>query len=1064
MENNLTPLNYDNTFAYGCLHEIPIPNSTVDTTFTPKEEQAVLMEIFNRTGGHNWSNKTHWGNSSVSHCFWYGITCDHTNRYIINVYLNDNNLTGTLPGSLWKLRNLQGLCIAYNFGLQGSVSGILSDNMTSLLRASLSFNKLSGRIPGEVLVKMKSLIKIQLCCQRGEGLFGEIPKDIGNLTGLQVVSLGENKLNGSIPQSIGKLKKLWFLDLETAKHLEDGFENLWNLSSLQYMHLSLAGLTGTLPDEFGLYFPAMVECLLPGNHFTGNIPSTMGHMANLKRLNLAGNHFSGQIPPSIGSLRTLEIADFGGNNLTSLAKEITFKSQSLEVLILASNKQLTMSFDALLKAMEPINGSLRVLNISQCHFYGMISDKLWDFNRLIFIDLSHNRLSSELPSPTENMLFLIDLDFSNNNLSGQIPEISLLSLKVLDVSSNPRMREMNEYQTLPKYMTADFTTLQRRNALDKFRCPNARLSYNNGLVILDPNYYGYRLCICDIGYYGSGKICLPCMKGAVCEDQMPPAQYMVIKVGYWPSSRDNNVTHLVECSRVLGTSPHANTPCNPTGTCDCWLKEGNKSKTRPSTVCRKSCLCLKGSKDRFCSLCENGFYKQGILCYACPKTMNSVFILAVLVVVTMVLLILAFTVLYDKKTFLSVVLIFAQIVLLVILAMFHIIPAWLLEINVIALFVGLARRGKAARGILKISTFYFQTLDALISNTNIWPHGVLETQRYISNVFNLRFSGLGCVIPRMFTPLGELLSLMLLPVICIVGIWLYYCLGYAVLWFRNLLDRRSRLRSSCLQLSIVSLNLTYFPIVKKTASVLAPCGEDNGYHYLLEAPWLECSGHLYSTLQVFGWLSLVLYVLGVPFGVFLPLLRVKVAKRDQLSPQEQESLDSWLGSIYLPYKKAFRSYFEILFLFRRLLIAFSLSFIPRVSPFQTIAVCFVLLTSLCFQLLAKPFDDSYQKIALENSAETLVLLTLHFSFMNIRYAFLNPGSSASIVWMLVVVNVVLLCSIVLCIILLLGRAHVVRPTSSSPLIRNGQGDQYGTFDNSQNGSTLNAESQTSNTT
>ena len=629
-------------------------------------------------------------------------------------------MTGTLPGSLWKLRNLQGLCIASNVGLQGSVSGILSDNITNLLRACLSFNKLSGRIPGEILVKMKSLIKIQLCCQSGQGLFGEIPKDIGNLTGLQVLSLGENKLNGSMPQSIGKLKKLWFLDLETAKHLDDGFENLFNLSSLQYMHLSLAGLTGTLPDEFGLYFPAMVECLLPGNHFTGNIPSTMGHMANLKRLNLAGNHFSGQIPRSIGSLLTLEIADFGGNKLTSLEKEIRFKSQSLEVLILASNEQLTMSLDALLEAMEPINGSLRVLNISECHFYGMISEKLWDFHRLIFIDLSHNRLCDDLPSPTENMLFLIDLDVSNNNLSGQIPDISLLSLKVLDVSSNPRMREMNEYQTLPKYMMADFTTLKHRNDSDKFKCPDARLRYNNGLVILVPNYYGYRLCICDIGYYGSGKICLPCMNGAVCRDQMLPAQHMVIKVGYWPSSRDENVTHLVECSRVLGTSPRAaNKLCNPMGNCQCWLKEGNNSKTRSSTVCRKSCLCRKGSKGRFCSLCENGFYKQGILCYACPKTVNSVFILVVLVVVTMVLLILAFTVLYDKKMFLSVVLIFAQIVLLAILAMFRITPAWLLELNVIALFVGLAGRGKAARGILKISIFYFQTLDALISNTNI---------------------------------------------------------------------------------------------------------------------------------------------------------------------------------------------------------------------------------------------------------------------------------------------------------------------------------------------------------
>ena len=50
----LTPLNYDDTFAYGCLHDIPIPNSTLETTFTPQQERAVLMEIFNQTDGHNW--------------------------------------------------------------------------------------------------------------------------------------------------------------------------------------------------------------------------------------------------------------------------------------------------------------------------------------------------------------------------------------------------------------------------------------------------------------------------------------------------------------------------------------------------------------------------------------------------------------------------------------------------------------------------------------------------------------------------------------------------------------------------------------------------------------------------------------------------------------------------------------------------------------------------------------------------------------------------------------------------------------------------------------------------
>ena len=137
-----------------------------------------------------------------------------------------------------------------------------------------------------------------------------------------------------------------------------------------------------------------------------------------------------------------------------------------------------------------------------------------------------------------------------------------------------------------------------------------------------------------------------------------------------------------------------------------------------------------------------------------------------------------------------------------------------------------------------------------------------------------------------------------------MGILLYYALGYALLTIRDLPARRSQLRNSCLQLSIMLLNLTYFPIVKKTAAALAHCGKDGGYRYLLEAPWMECSGHTYTLLQVFAWLALAMYVFGIPLGVFLPLLRKKVAKRDQLDPQDKKSLDSWLGSIYLPYKEA----------------------------------------------------------------------------------------------------------------------------------------------------------------
>ena len=1006
-------------------------NGILDRSFSPKQERNVLMEVFNQTAGHNWRNNAHWGNDSVPHCSWHGIECHNTNSSVIGITLINNNLVGTLPRSLWKLRNLQILCIGTNANLSGSLDEILSSNMTTLHTLYLAFNKLSGGIPGETLAKMKSLKIIQLCCQLRKGFYGEIPKDIGNLTQLQVLGFRGSRLKGSIPKSISKLKKLWFLDLKSATSLSGGFANLVNLSSLQYMHLSMAGLNGTLPDEFGLYYPAMVECILSGNRFTGSIPATLGNMTHLQYLNLARNSFSGKIPESIGSVSSPHIIDLSGNNLSSFEDGIKFND--LEVLLLAGNKNLTHSFDSLLDAMESTRKSLRILNISECNFYGIITSKLWKFENLISVDLRKNNLTGTLPWAFQILYFLHDLDVSRNKLSGQIPGnyADLPSLKVLDVSKNPSMRMNEEHEILPKYMTADFASLI---LFDKFKCPNARLN-NNTRVILDPSYYFYRLCFCDRGYYGFGKTCLPCMEGGTCNVEKRPSQDMTIKKGYWPSSRDQNVTHLVDCSQALGTNPQVSTPCNPLGTCRCWIDTDHS----PSTVCNKSCFCRTGSKGRFCSLCEHGYYKQGIICYACPQANTSVYIPAALAILTIILMTLAFY-LYEKKRFFSTVLVFTQIIILALLAIFHIIPAWLLELNAIALFIGLAERGKAARGILKISVYYLQTLDALISCNNFWPPQVLKIQRYISYVFNFHFSGLVCTFPHLFTPLGEFAILILLPVICILCIWLYFalvCLVGGVLNVYNLQERRLRLRNTCLQLSIVSLNLTYFPIVKKTALVLAPCAKDNNYYYLREAPWIECGGPVHTMLQVLGWLSLVFYVIGVPFGVFLPLLRHnKVGSRHELPQQDQESLDSWLGSIYLPYKKDFRSSFEIIFLLRRMLIAFALSLITRSSSFQTIAVCFVLLVALCFQLLFKPYIDSYQKFPLENTAEALVLLTLHFSFMNVRYAAQNPDSSTPIVWMVVAVNVVLFCGMVISMIVLLGRrSHVVRSSTMEVHLR-----------------------------
>ena len=115
--------------------------------------------------------------------------------------------------------------------------------------------------------------------------------------------------------------------------------------------------------------------------------------------------------------------------------------------------------------MESTRKSLRILNISESNFYGIITSKLWKFENLISVDLRKNNLTGTLPWAFQILYFLHDLDVSRNKLSGQIPGnyADLPSLKVLDVSKNPSMRMNEEHEILPKNMTADFTCYKKKN-------------------------------------------------------------------------------------------------------------------------------------------------------------------------------------------------------------------------------------------------------------------------------------------------------------------------------------------------------------------------------------------------------------------------------------------------------------------------------------------------------------------------------------------------------------------------------------------------------------------------
>lgn len=89
-------------------------------------EKNVLMDIFNRTGGPNWTNKTGWG-SQTDYCTWYGLSCTNSG-FVETLSLASNNLqSSALPTSVGDLSSLRRIRIERN-----SLSGSVPESITRL--------------------------------------------------------------------------------------------------------------------------------------------------------------------------------------------------------------------------------------------------------------------------------------------------------------------------------------------------------------------------------------------------------------------------------------------------------------------------------------------------------------------------------------------------------------------------------------------------------------------------------------------------------------------------------------------------------------------------------------------------------------------------------------------------------------------------------------------------------------------------------------------------------------------------------------------------------------------
>nr|XP_043638480.1 receptor-like protein 34 [Erigeron canadensis] len=295
--------------------------------------------------------------------------------------VSDNLLTGNIPNTICNAAYLRVLDLSNN-KLSGRIPKCLFEFGSSLGVLNLGNNRLFGQIEGT----FPSTCGLNTLDLHGNSLEGKIPKSLVNCTMLEVLNLGSNKIYDKYPCSLGNNTNLRVLVLRSNRlygNVSCGENQHNNWSKLQILDIASNNLSGKVPTESFSHWAAMmtddlsskkhlsfrvlqltefyyqdtvtvtvkgleVELVkiltlftsidISSNHFSGDIPTSIGRLGALYLLNVSNNEFTGPIPSSMGNLSQLEALDMSQNRLTGVIPETLTSLEFLSSLNLSYNQ------------------------------------------------------------------------------------------------------------------------------------------------------------------------------------------------------------------------------------------------------------------------------------------------------------------------------------------------------------------------------------------------------------------------------------------------------------------------------------------------------------------------------------------------------------------------------------------------------------------------------------------------------------------------------------------------------------------------------------------------------
>ncbi|CAB9510719.1 Leucine Rich Repeat [Seminavis robusta] len=327
-------------------------------------QKFALATIYFATGGTTaWVNTTHWLNHSIHECDWFhnpefarkstlaqiytgfmkGLLeplptspCDSHGIYQ-HLWLDINNLVGSLPDELYQLTNLQTLSLGWN------PEGTVPEELWNLSQLDTLMIHRNQKIGGTIGSGIGSLAKLRWFVMDECSLTGALPAELGQAVSLEHFFVGRNQLSWSIPSELFLLSKLVVASLYGNSFQGTLPTEIGLLTSTTYLKLSENQLSGPLPSELGLLSTKMVSLDMKHNHLlSGTIPTELGLLTNLVELDLLNNQLSGQIPEELSELTSLGLLTLANNSLSgSFPQLLSALQHSLYTLNLQGNPLLS---------------------------------------------------------------------------------------------------------------------------------------------------------------------------------------------------------------------------------------------------------------------------------------------------------------------------------------------------------------------------------------------------------------------------------------------------------------------------------------------------------------------------------------------------------------------------------------------------------------------------------------------------------------------------------------------------------------------------------------------------